>query len=123
MSETMWNGIFMVGGALLAGVFGILQSRLQRRMQVRDDFSDMIDERFAMLDGETFEAKTVYDCSIVEFQTFMRKLDGALCKCTSRKLKEEWKKYEQMAKFPDKITKDEIRKSWKRFKKISSGWL
>jgi len=123
MSETMWNGIFMVGGALLAAAFGILQSRLQRRMQVRDDFADMIDERFAMLDGDTFEAKTVYDCSIVQFQIFIRKLDGALWKCTSRKLKKEWKKYEKMGESPDKITKDEVRKSWERFKKITSGWI
>jgi hypothetical protein len=123
MSETMWNGVFMVGGALLAAVFGILQSRWQRRTQVRDEFSDMIDERFAMLESESFQAKTVYDCSIVEFQTFIRKLNGSLCKCTRRKLEKEWGKYKQMGEFPETVTKEKIAESWNNFKRITSVWF
>ncbi len=123
MSETMWNAIFMVGGALLSGFVGVLVSRWERSSQVRDDFADMINERMNMLDGNTFDAQCIYNASLTEFRTFMRKMRGNINHCAGRRLEKEWKHYQRMGRSPETLTKEKIAMSWEKMQKQLSAWF
>ena len=121
--DSKWGALYLIIGAVLAGLLGVFQNWWTGRANTREDFLNMIDQNRLMLESDQFDASLTYRVKSSDMNLYITKLKRVLFKRNRIKLEKAWKEYQEMEKSLATITKHEIKHFWDFcYDLASSNW-
>jgi hypothetical protein len=110
--DAKWAAVFMIIGALLAGIVGLIQNWWIARINAREEMLSVIEEARLTFEMKGLKPDSVYKLRHREITLAVLKFRRNIFCCNRRKLNREWKAYKQLEHDHEEITKGEIERFW-----------